>query len=67
MAIDFKHGLNLADNEAQAARIVSWGIAAHSYTSFALRPYTVGWGEEQALVSRINQMEKSRGKGQGSL
>ena len=28
---------NLAENEAQAARIVSWGMAAHSFTSFTFR------------------------------
>ena len=46
--------LNLAENEAQTARIVSWGLVALPFTSFALRASTVGWGEEQALVSRID-------------
>ena len=32
-----------------------------------LRASTVGWGEEQAFVSRINQMEKSRGLRSGLL
>ena len=52
---------NQYNNEVPAARIISWGMAAHSFTSFALRASTVGWEEEQVLVSRIDQMEKSRG------
>ena len=59
--------LNLAENEKQAARIVSWGMEAHSFTSFSLRASTVGWREKQALVSRIYQMEKSRGLRSGLL
>ena len=59
--------LNLAENEAQAARLVSWGMAAYSFFSFAFRASAVEWGEEHALVSRIDQMENTKGYGQGSL
>ena len=36
-------------------------MAAHSFTSFAFRASTVWWREEQIVVSRIDQIEKSRG------
>ena len=57
--------LNLAENEAQAARLVFGGMAAHFFPSFALRASTVGRGEEHAFLSRIDQMEKSKGLGSG--
>ena len=41
--------------------------AAHSFTSFALRASTVGWEKEQAFVTRIGQVEKSRGLRSGLL
>ena len=42
-------------------------MAAPSFTSFAFRASTTGWEEEQALVSRIDQMEKCTGLRSGLL
>ena len=42
-------------------------MAAHSFTSFALRASTVEWEKVPALVSRIDQIEKSRGLRSGLL
>ena len=40
---------------------------SHSFTNFALRAFAVGWGEEHAVVSKIDQMEKFRGLRSGFL
>ena len=42
-------------------------MAAHAFTSFALRASIVAWGEKQGLISRIDQMEKFRGLRSGLL
>ena len=57
----------MAVKEEQAARIVFWGMAAHSFSNLALRASSVEWEEKQALVSRIDQMEKFRGLRWGLL